>query len=109
MQLQHTATLQVLHELSKMSRIAGKDAKSHLIKPDSFKDRPHGMDILTLQHTAAHCSTLQRAAAHCSTLQRIATHTIVIVRQMSGETAVIVDTELRNGLQHTAIYCNSDC
>jgi len=42
-QLQHTATLQVLHELSKMSRIAGKDAKSH---------------VNTLQHTATHCYTL---------------------------------------------------
>jgi len=99
MQLQHTATLQVLHELSKMSRIAGKDAKSHLIKPDSFKDRPHGMDILTLQHTAAHCNTLQHVATRCNTLQRTAFH---VKPDSFTDRPHGIDS-----LQHTVTHCNS--
>jgi len=61
----------------------------------------------TLQHTAAHCNALQHTAAHCNTLQHTATHTIVIVRQMSGKTAVIVDTQLSNTMEHITTHCNT--
>ena len=49
---------------------------------------------ITLQDTAAHCSTLQHTATHCNTLQ----HTVLI---SCGALATSWNT-----LQHTATHCS---
>jgi len=60
---------------------------------------------ITLQDTAAHCSTLQHTATHCNTLQHTSAHCAHKLRRACH---IMEYTATRcNTLQHTAVYCST--